>query len=180
LDSDAQIRIHSPFVGIADAMKTVIQSFAAHAPVGVRLVVKEHPLDNGVRDWEQVAADIATKFKVGTRVDYLVGGDIEAISAGSRGMVTINSTTGTLGLAMGLPVVVLGDAIYDMADITFQGGLDDFWQHPTPPDAETFAAWRRVLIERCLIPGGFFSDEALDKVVSHAIARFEFRPLAPE
>ncbi len=180
LDSDAQIRIHSPFVGIADAMKTVIQSFAAHAPAGVRLVVKEHPLDNGVRDWEQVAADIATKFKVGTRVDYLVGGDIEAVSAGSRGMVTVNSTTGTLGLAMGLPVVVLGDAIYDMADITFQGAIDDFWQHPTPPDAETFAAWRRVLIERCLIPGGFFSDEALDKVVSHAIARFEGRPLAPE
>jgi capsular polysaccharide export protein len=29
LDCDAQIRIHSPFVGIADAMKTVIQSFAA-------------------------------------------------------------------------------------------------------------------------------------------------------
>jgi capsular polysaccharide export protein len=81
---------------------------------------------------------------------------------------------------MGLPVVVLGDAIYEMADITFQGAIDDSWQHPTPPDAETFAAWRRVLIERCLIPGGFFSDEALDKIVSHAIARFEGRPLAPE
>jgi capsular polysaccharide export protein len=146
----------------------------------VRLVVKEHPLDNGVRDWEQVAADIATKFKVVDRVDYLVGGNIEAISVGLRGMVTINSTTGTLGLAMGLPVVVLGDAIYEMADITFQGAIDDSWQHPTSPDAETFAAWRRVLIERCLIPGGFFSDEALDKVVSHAIARFEGRPLAPE
>ena len=31
-----------------------------------------------------------------------------------------------------------------------------------------------------LTPGGFFSDEALEKVVSHAIARFEGRPLAPE
>lgn len=180
LDSDAQIRIHSPFVGIADALKTVIQSFAAHAPPDVRLLVKEHPLDNGVRDWEQVTADIAAKFKVAGRVDYLVGGDIEAISAGSRGMVTINSTTGTLGLALGGPVVVLGDAIYDMPDITFQDGLDAFWQRPSPPDPETFAAWRRVLIERCLIPGGFFSDAALDKVVKHAIARFEGRPLAPE
>jgi capsular polysaccharide export protein len=37
-----------------------------------------------------------------------------------------------------------------------------------------------VLIERCLIPGGFFSDDALDMVVRHAIARFEGRPLAPE
>lgn len=180
LDSDAQIRIHSPFVGIADALKTILRSFAAHAPADVRLVVKEHPLDNGVRDWEQETADIAAKFGVADRIDYIVGGDIESIGTAARGLVTINSTSGTLGLAMGVPVLVLGDAIYDMADITFQGGLDAFWQRPTPPDAATFAAWRRVLIEHCLIPGGFFSDEALDKVVSHAVARFEGRPLAPE
>jgi capsular polysaccharide export protein len=180
LDSDAQIRIHSPFEDIADAMKTVIKSFAAHAPAGVRLVIKEHPLDNGVRDWEQVLGDIAANFKVGDRVDYLVGSDIESISARARGLVTINSTTGTLGLALGVPVVVLGDAIYDMAGITCQNGLDAFWQHPTPPNAETFAAWRRVLIELCLIPGGFFSNQAIEKVVRHAIARFEGHPLVPE
>lgn len=180
LDSDAQIRIHSPFVGIADALKTVIKSFAANAPSNVRLVVKEHPLDNGVRDWEQEMFDIATKFNVADRVDYLAGGDIEGICAHARGLVTINSTSGTLGLAMGVPVVVLGDAIYDMSEITFQEGLDAFWQRPTPPDKDTFRAFRRVLIDRSLIPGGFFSDEALDKVVRHAIARFEGRPLAPE
>ncbi len=180
LDSDAQIRIHSPFVGIADALKTVIQSFAAHAPADVRLVVKEHPLDNGVRDWEQETTDIAAKFNVAGRVDYLAGGDIESIGGRARGMVTINSTSGTLGLAMGVPVVVLGHAIYDMPDITFQDGLDAFWQHPRAPDAETFAAFRRVLIDRCLIPGGFFSAQGLDRVVKHAIARFEGRPLLPE
>ena len=46
--------------------------------------------------------------------------------------------------------------------------------------ARLIRAGHRVLIERCLTPGGFFSDEALEKVVSHAIARFEGRPLAPE
>lgn len=180
LDSDAQIRIHSPFVGIADALKTVILSFAAHAPPAARLLVKEHPLDNGVRDWEQETADIARKFKVADRVDYLVGGDIEAIAAGARGMVTINSTTGTLGLALGVPVVVLGHAVYDLPDVTWQDGLDAFWSQPSPPDPATFAAFRRVLVDRCLIPGGFFSAEALDKVVKHAVARFEGVPLLPE
>ena len=48
------------------------------------------------------------------------------------------------------------------------------------PDMETFGAFRRVLIERCLIPGGFFSEEALDKVVRHAVARFEGKGLLPE
>lgn len=180
LDSDAQIRLHSPFAGIADALRLVIGSFAAHAPPNARLVVKEHPLDNGVRDWRQETFDIATLFGVAERIDYLGWGDIVPVTRRARGVVTINSTSGTLALVEGVPVVALGHAIYDIADITFQGGLDAFWTNPTAPDAATFAAFRRVLIERCLIPGGFFSEEALSKVVRHAIARFEGRPIQPE
>jgi capsular polysaccharide export protein len=180
LDSDAQIRMHSPFAGIADALKLIIESFAAHASADVGLVIKEHPLDNGVQDWEQQATDLAKRFGVADRVDYLASGDIEAIARSACGMVTINSTSGTLGLAMGVPVVVLGDAVYDIPDITFQGGIDAFWQNPAAPDLETFRAFCRVLIDRCLIPGGFFSDEAIEKVVKHAIARFEGRALLPD
>lgn len=180
LDSDAQIRLHSPFAGIADALKTVLESFSKQAPPNTRLVVKEHPLDNGVRDWELETRDLAQRFGVGDRVDYLAWGDIETIADHTLGMVTINSTSGTLGLAKQIPVVVLGTAIYDIPDLTFQNGLDRFWSDPTPPDPDTFAAFRRVLIEACLIPGGFFSDEALNKVVKHAIARFEGRFLLPD
>lgn len=180
LDSDAQIRLHSPFAGMIEAIKLVLQSFAAHAPADSRLVVKEHPLDNGVRDWQLETADLARRFGIADRVDYLAWGDIEAIAEGALGMVTVNSTSGTLALARGVPVVVLGKAVYDLADLTFQHGLDRFWTEATPPDAATFAAFQRVLIDQCLIPGGFFSDEALDKVVTHAIARFEGRPLMPD
>jgi capsular polysaccharide export protein len=180
LDSDAQIRLHSPFAGIADALRLVIGSFAAHAPPHTRLIVKEHPLDNGVRDWCQQAGDLAALFGVADRVDYLPAGDIVPVTRQALGMVTINSTSGTLALAEGVPVIALGHAIYDIPDITCQSGLDEFWGNPMPPDRETFAALRRVLVERCLIPGGFFSEEALDKVVRHAIARFEGRAMLPE
>jgi capsular polysaccharide export protein len=177
LDSDAQIRLHSPFAGVKEALKVVLESFAKHAPTHARLVVKEHPLDNGVRNWELETSDLAERFGVAERVDYLAWGDIEAISERALGMVTINSTSGTLALAMGVPVVVLGTAIYDLPDLTCQNGLDHFWNEATPPDGETFAAFRRVLIDHCLIPGGFFSGEALDKVVVHAVARFDGRGL---
>lgn len=180
LDSDAQIRLHSPFAGIAEALNLIIASFARHAPADTRLVIKEHPLDNGVRDWEQAARDLGERYGVAARIDYLAAGDIVAVARDARGMVTINSTSGTFALAMGVPVVALGHAVYDIPDLTAQGGLDAFWQNPVRPDPETFAAFRRVLIERCLIPGGFFSKEALDKVVRHAIARFEGTPLPPE
>jgi capsular polysaccharide export protein len=180
LDSDVQIRLHSRFAGVADALKLAIDSFAAHAPDDMRLVVKEHPLDNWVRDWKQEARDVAVRAGVEGRVDYLAWGDIELVAERALGMVTINSTSGTLGLARGLPVIVLGNAIYDMPELTFQGGLDRFWTQCTPPDPATFAAFRRVLIDRCLIPGGFFSDEAVAKVVKHAIARFEGRVMLPD
>jgi len=96
LDSDSQIRMHSPFAGIADALKLIIESFAAHASADVGLVIKEHPLDNGVQDWEQQATDLAKRFGVADRVDYLASGDIEAIARGACGMVTINSTSAYL------------------------------------------------------------------------------------
>ncbi|WP_243652601.1 capsular biosynthesis protein [Novosphingobium sp. PhB165] len=180
LDSDAQIRLHSPFSGIGPALQKIVKSFASHAPADMRLVVKEHPLDNGVRDWQQETADMAARFGVADRVDYLPWGDIVPVARRARGMITVNSTSGTLGLAMGVPVVALGHAVYDIPDITYQNGLDAFWQDPVAPDAETFAAFRRVLVERCLIPGGFFSEEAIAKVVRHAIARFEGKALPPE
>lgn len=180
LDSDAQIRLHSPFSGIGPALHKIVKSFAKHAPADTRLMVKEHPLDNGVRDWQQETADMAARFGVGDRVDYLPWGDIVPVAQRARGMVTVNSTSGTLGLAMGVPVVALGHAVYDIPDITNQDGLDAFWQNPVAPDEETFAAFRRVLVERCLIPGGFFSEEAIAKVVRHAVARFEGKALLPE
>ena len=180
LASDAQIRLHSPFASMTDALMLVIRSFAEHAPKDARLVVKERPLDNGVFDWLEETSSIAALLGVSDRVDYMAWGDIVPVAERAKGMVTINSTSGTLALAKGVPVIALGHAVYDIPDITFQNGIDRFWSEASAPDMETFGAFRRVLIERCLIPGGFFSEEALDKVVRHAVARFEGKGLLPE
>jgi len=173
LDSDAQIRLHSSFAGIADALRMVMHSFAENAPAPLRLVIKEHPLDNGVRDWREETASLAALHGITDRVDYLESGDMVPIACKAKGMVTINSTSGTLALMQGVPVIALGHAVYDMDGITFQGSLDEFWCDPGKPDPETFAAFRRVLIDQCLIPGGFFSEEALARVTEGVIARLE-------
>lgn len=175
LDSDAQILLHSPFAGIGGALKSVVESFARNAPPNVRLMVKEHPLDNGVKNWRQATADLALLYGVEDRVDYLARGSINQVTKNALGVVTINSTSGSLALSMGVPVVTLGKAIYDIADITFQGGLDAFWSNPQPPDFATYSAFVRILQDRCLIPGGYFSERGLELVVEHAIARFENR-----
>ncbi len=180
LASDAQIRLHSPFASMTEALSLVIKSFAENAPDHTRLLVKEHPLDNGVVDWQEETRSLAALCGIADRVDYMSFGDIVPVARAAKGMVTINSTSGTLALDMGIPVIALGHAVFDIPDVTYQGGIDRFWEETTAPDQATFNAFRRVLVERCLVPGGFFSDEALDKVVRHAVARFEGEGLLEE
>lgn len=166
LDADAQIRLHSGFSGIADAIERIVSSFAADAPDDLLLVIKEHPLDNGMTDWREVVARVGREQGVLGRIAYVPYGEIGGLVRGARGVVTINSTTGTLALADGIPVLCLGQSVYDMPGITHQDGLAAFWRRPLAPDAATFAAFRRVLVEYCLVAGGFFSEEGLQTLVA--------------
>ncbi len=171
LNSDSQIHTHSPFGSMKVAAEFVIESFARTAPAETRLLVKEHPLDNGLINWRRLIARQAAACGVSDRVLLLEEGDIAQIVARARGVVTINSTTGTLALSAGVPVAVLGHAVYHIAGITHQGPLDSFWRSPRPPRPELYDAFCRVLLNRCLIRGGFLSDEGLQLLVDAAFAR---------
>jgi capsular polysaccharide export protein len=173
LDCDYQIRVHSSFIGVQDAIETVLGSFARNAPADTLLVVKGHPLDNGLVDWEKRTLAAAGKIGIADRLLFLESVDIDRLVCGALGLVTVNSTTGTLSLRSGVPTIVLGDAVYDMPRITHQQGLDAFWANPTPPELRVFEAFRRVLIDQCLIHGGYFSEEGLSMLVSGALRRLE-------
>ena len=137
------------------------------------LVVKEHPLDDGLVNWRNLVARLAADAGIADRVVYLEMGDLDRLIAATLGVVTVNSTTGTLALATGVPVITLGTAIYDMPGLTHQGELETFWAAPTPPDATLFIAFRRVLTARCLLVGGFFSEPAIRLLVENAVGRLE-------
>ncbi|PTD16749.1 capsule biosynthesis protein [Sphingomonas fennica] len=171
LSSDYQIRAHSPFADMQTAVDYVIESFVRHAPAGSRLLVKEHPLYSGFLDWKKYLRRRARAFGVDDRILHIDGGDLGMLSAGSRGMICANSTSATMALAAGTPVIVLGRAIYDIAGITHQGPLDQFWTKPQPPDPEIYDAFRRVLHDRCLVRGGLASKSATDTLVSSIIER---------
>jgi capsular polysaccharide export protein len=173
LDCDFQIREHSPFGRIEPALDRIISSFARHAPQPSQLVIKAHPLDNGLINWRRITERIATARGVAARVVYLDDGDLAMLLGRARSVVTINSTVGTLALGEGLPVIALGKAIYDFAGMTFQGTLDDFWAHGTPPDAALFDAFRRVITASALVYGGFFSEQGLTAAVNGSVARIE-------
>ncbi|MGI9377337.1 MAG: capsule biosynthesis protein [Tsuneonella suprasediminis] len=171
LDSDHQIRTHSPFSGMRDAIAGILASFAAHAPAECLLLVKEHPLDNGLHGWRRTVMELAGSLGIARRVRFIEHGDLYSIVAAATGVVTVNSTTGTLALASHIPVIVLGQAVYDLPGVTHQEGLDAFWSVPTPPQLEIYAAFRRVLVARSLLRGGFSSVEGRKLLVPAAVER---------
>ena len=171
LDSDYQIRRHSPFGDMRRAIEYVLASFAGHAPEDMCLVVKLHPLDSGLKDWRAIVTEIAQSLAIVDRVIILEHGDLEALVRASSGMAVVNSTSGTLALAQGKPVKVLGDAVYNLAGVTDQAPLDQFWGQPNIPDPEIYDAFCRVLSRDCLIRGSFLSDEGMDLLVAGATRR---------
>ena len=173
LDGDYQLRDHSRFSGILPAIEVVLASFAQAAPLQARLLVKEHPLNSGMVDWGARVRAEAARLGVGERVHFVDGGALEPMLQHAAGVVTVNSTTGFLALAFGTPTVAIGDAIYGIPRLTFQGALDDFWTGAAPPDPEVFDAFRRVVAQRTQLNGGFFSERGITLAVAAAVERLE-------
>ncbi len=171
LTGDYQIRHHSPFGSMHVAVDYVLESFARFAPPETILLVKEHPLDSGYTNWRASIAASARRLGVANRVYHIDGGDLDELSAAAKGMVCVNSTSATLALEVGTPVAVLGDAIYDIPGITQRGHLDNFWSRPVAPDAELYAAFKRVLHAKCLVRGGLASASATAILVRNSVAR---------
>lgn len=169
LNSDAQIRDHSPFPDMPGVIEFVMASFAVHAPDGARLVIKNHPLDMGLVDYPAVIRALATRFGLTGRIDYLESGDLEALLRRARGVVTVNSTVGGLALGLACPTIALSDPIYNMAGLTCTGSLDDFWSGPIPPDAELYRCFRNTVIHTTQINGGFYSRPGTELAVHNAI-----------
>ncbi|OWK32933.1 capsule biosynthesis protein [Sphingomonas mucosissima] len=171
LNSDYQLRVHSPFDDMRAALRFIVKSFARTAPAHSRLLVKRHPLDNGLVPWRKITRKLARRYGVEDRIFYISHGDIAKLLPIMTGAVMVNSTVGTLALNEGVPVAVLGHAVYDVAGVVHRGALDDFWPAPAAPDAALWAAVRRVFVNRSLVHGGFLSEEGLAMLVENAIPR---------
>ena len=171
MPSDFSIRAYSPYEDLHTAIREVITSFAFSAPADAQLLVKVHPLDPGLVGWRRFVEKTASQAGIGGRVAYLDGGSLEALLESARGVVTVNSTVGLWALRAGRPVITLGDAIYDVDGMTFQGALDAFWTESSPPDQELFEAFVRALASTIQIRGVYYLQPGLDAAVAAAADR---------
>jgi capsular polysaccharide export protein len=173
LDSDYQIRVHSQYAVLAEFLDEVFASFAKHAPPEPELLVKVHPLDNGLIDRAAQVREIAAKHGIAGRVRCIKGGHLPTLLERTRGVVVVNSTVGLTAIEVGRPTIALGASIYDVSGLAFQGGLDRFWQELTPPEKDLFWAFRKVVINRTQVNGGFFCKVGVALAVKNAAERLE-------
>ena len=171
LSGDYQIRSHSPFPHMQSAAAYAIESFAANAPADLHLLLKAHPLDCSFFNWPRFVDKHARRLGLEGRLHFVDGGDLDRMVHSARGLICVNSTSATLALANGTPVCTLGRAIYDMPGLTHQDHLDSFWSNPTPPEPGLFEAFRRVLVDRCLVRGGLASESAVSVLIDSMLER---------
>lgn len=173
LDTDSQIRAHSPFKRLPAAIEAVMTDFAAHAPADHLLVIKNHPLDNGWIHYPRLVRRLARRLDVSDRVRFIDGGNLDSLIDAARGTVTVNSTVGMTALERGRPAICLGHAIYDVPGLTFSGPLADFWHGAPPPDAALYDAFRRVVMHGCLVNGNFYTEQGVALAVEASVKRLE-------
>ena len=171
LSGDYQIRTHSSFPDMQGAAAYTISSFAAHAPTEAHLLLKAHPLDCSFYSWPRFVARQARRHGLEGRLHFTDGGDLDEMVKEARGLVCVNSTSATLALDVGTPVCTLGEAIYDISGLTHQQHLDTFWSNPSPPEPGLYSAFRRVLIDRCMVRGGLASESAVTTLVENIADR---------
>lgn len=171
LDTDYQIRRHSGFKSMTEVMETVLESFSRKAPSDAVIVIKIHPLDNGLVNCRKQANRIARGLGIDGRVFVIDGGHLPTLLSRCEGVVVVNSTTGLSALHHSRPTKALGRAVFDMPGLTFQGSLDRFWTEKTAPDQELFRTFRRVVCRRAQVNGSFFTEAGMDLAVEGAMER---------
>lgn len=159
MQSDYQLRANSPYLHQRDMIGEVVRSFACDADPDTHLVFKLHPLDNGLESWPRIVERAACAAGLQRRVHTVDGGNLGEMVRRARGVVAINSTVGLLALRLGIPLKVLGIAVFDVDGLCHRGPLATFWRQPMLPDAALVLALVRALAGTIQIKGNFFTRE---------------------
>ncbi|MGT0191966.1 capsule biosynthesis protein [Burkholderia pyrrocinia] len=173
LNSDAQLVVHSPFGGTGPAIDQVLRSFAGHADPNVHLVVKNHPLDTGLIDHRRHALRLARELGISDRVIFIEAGHLPTLLEYARGVVVVNSTVGLSALHHRRPLIALGQAIYDMPGLTWQGSLDSFWKAELEPDRELYQAFLDYVIHHTQVNGDFYTRTGIERAIRGTVSRLE-------
>lgn len=142
-----------------------IASFARSAPRGYRLVFKIHPMERGRSNDRRFIMQAAEALGIGPQVDVIDTGSIGLLTRHSAGMITINSTSGLSAIYHGVPLMVLGDAIYRNEALavcaTEPTAFNEFWTIGHSGQRKTRVKYLSWIRTDCLVPGDFYAARGI-------------------
>jgi capsular polysaccharide export protein len=101
----------------------------------------------------------------------LEGGVFAQLARASRGLISVNSTAAYAALGFGVPVKLLGRAVFDIEGLTDPKPLESFWLSPTAPDLDLFTRFRRRLSIRTQVYGSFHNPRNLSGTAKRLVER---------
>jgi capsular polysaccharide export protein len=173
IENDFSLRAYSSYRGMDAALQKAMASFAAHAPSDGELLIKLHPLDPCVKNWPTRIAAMARKLGLGGRVHVAPRGDLDAMLQAARGMIAVNSTAASRALALNKPVKLLGQSVFNIPGLVFQGALDAFWTKAEAPDAALRDAFFALLCAAFMVRGVYFAREGRSAAVRATVERLD-------
>lgn len=179
LNGDMQVRNQHVLSSMKLLLEYVLASFAQHAPSSAHLLIKNHPLDIGLINYPEMIQQLTVAFGLTGRIHFFESGDLAGILSHALGTVTLNSTVGMTSISQGCPTIALSDAIYNLPRLTFQNGLDRFWQERQIPDRALYACFEKVVMHTTQVNGGFYCPDGIRLAVKGSAARLtaEYSPL---
>lgn len=176
LAHDYQIRASTHYDHLIDMVEEVFASFAANAPRSRKLIIKQHPLDNGYQNWPRRIGALKEKYDLSRQVRMIRGGDLGSLIRNSKGVVLANSTVGLHAARAGVPTIALGEAVYDIPGITHQSGLDSFWTAPEAVDAKLERQMVRAMAAEIQVRGSFYDKAGQKLAIAEIVDRLTRRP----
>ncbi|WP_118138199.1 capsule biosynthesis protein [Oceanicella sp. SM1341] len=173
LQMDYQIRASTDYGHIEEMLDEVAASFAANAPAEAHLVIKTHPLDCGLEFWPRRVARVARRHGISERVHLVDSKRLAPLIKASRGVILANSTVGLHAIGVEKSVIALGDAVFNIAGLTHQSGLDTFWTAPEPVDPTLARDLRRALAAHWQVRGSFYNPEGVKVAIEGICERLE-------
>ena len=155
---DFQVREHSNYTSIENYIEEVLVSFKnTNKDPEAHIVIKHHPMDRGKVDYSSFIKEVCFHINLDRKkVIYVYDINLPEVIKGAKGSITINSTVGLQSLHHGVPVKIMGSAMYDFEGLTHQGSLEEFWLSQNPVNNTNFEHYRQYLINKTQITGSFF------------------------
>ncbi|RQS58046.1 capsular biosynthesis protein [Burkholderia sp. Bp8984] len=171
MQADYQLRANSAYSDQRHVIEEVISSFAQHAPQDGSLIIKLHPLDNGMERWERFVARTSERHGVTSRVIAVTDCDLKRTIKHSQGVITVNSTVGLHALRANCPVKVLGMAMYDIEGLTHQGPLETFWTQPQRVNKPLLKDFVAAIAATVQVHGSFYNRAGRDAACAEIVRR---------